>query len=54
MKLELHHINLSTDKVNKMNDFYLKVMNLKSLTFPNKSFISGDMFCNKALIKLGT
>ena len=32
MKLELHHINLSTDKVNKMNDFYLKVMNLKTET----------------------
>ena len=32
MKLELHHINLSTDKVDEMNDFYLKVMKLKTET----------------------
>ena len=32
MKIELHHINLSSDKVNEMNDFYLKVMNLKTET----------------------
>ena len=32
MKLELHHINLSTDKVDQMNDFYLKVMKLKTET----------------------
>ena len=24
MKLQLHHINLSSDKVDKMNEFYLK------------------------------
>ena len=32
MKIELHHINLSSDKVNEMNDFYLNVMNLKTET----------------------
>ena len=32
MKIELHHINLSSDKVNEMNNFYLKVMNLKTET----------------------
>jgi catechol-2,3-dioxygenase len=32
MKIELHHINLSTDKVDEMNEFYLKVMNLKTET----------------------
>ena len=32
MKLELHHINLSTHKVDEMNDFYLKVMKLKTET----------------------
>ena len=31
MKLQLHHINLSTDKVDEMNDFYLNVMKLKKL-----------------------
>ena len=30
MKLELHHINLSSDKVDEMNNFYLKVMQLKT------------------------
>jgi catechol 2,3-dioxygenase-like lactoylglutathione lyase family enzyme len=32
MKLQLHHINLSSDKVNQMNEFYLKVMNLQTET----------------------
>ena len=32
MKLQLHHINLSSDKVDKMNEFYLKVMNLQTET----------------------
>ena len=32
MKIELHHINLSSDKVDEMNDFYLKVMKLKTET----------------------
>ena len=32
MKLQLHHINLSTDKVDEMNDFYLNVMKLKTET----------------------
>ena len=32
MKLELHHINLSTHQVDEMNDFYLKVMKLKTET----------------------
>ena len=32
MKIELHHINLSSDKVDEMNEFYLKVMKLKTET----------------------
>ena len=32
MKLQLHHINLSTDKVDEMNEFYLNVMKLKTET----------------------
>ena len=32
MKLQLHHINLSSDKVNQMNEFYIKVMNLQTET----------------------
>ena len=32
MKIELHHINLSSDKVDEMNDFYLNVMKLKTET----------------------
>ena len=32
MKLQLHHINLSSDKVDQMNEFYLKVMNLQTET----------------------
>lgn len=32
MKLQLHHINLSSDKVYQMNEFYLKVMNLQTET----------------------
>ena len=32
MKLQLHHINLSSDKVEQMNEFYLKVMNLQTET----------------------
>ena len=32
MKLELHHINLSTNKVDEMNNFYLKVMKLNTAT----------------------
>jgi glyoxylase I family protein len=32
MKLRLHHINLSSDKVDQMNEFYLKVMNLQTET----------------------
>ena len=32
MKLQLHHINLSTYKVNEMNEFYLKVLQLKTET----------------------
>jgi len=32
MKLQLHHINLSSDKVDQMNEFYLKVMKLQTET----------------------
>ena len=32
MKLQLHNINLSSDKVDQMNEFYLKVMNLQTET----------------------
>ncbi|MDC0094066.1 VOC family protein [Alphaproteobacteria bacterium] len=48
MKLELHHINLSSNKVNEMNDFYLKVMQLKTETeglptLEKKKGYSGDV-----------
>ena len=48
MKLELHHINLSTHKVDEMNDFYLKVMKLKTETdglpvLEKKKGYSGDV-----------
>jgi glyoxylase I family protein len=48
MKLELHHINLSSHKVNEMNDFYLKVMQLKTETeglptLEKKKGYSGDV-----------
>ena len=48
MKIELHHINLSTDKVDEMNDFYLKVMKLKTETqglpiLEKKKGYSGDV-----------
>ena len=32
MKIELHHINLSSNKVDEMNNFYLKVLKLKTET----------------------
>ena len=48
MKIELHHINLSTNKVDEMNDFYLKVMKLKTETqglpiLEKKKGYSGDV-----------
>ena len=48
MKIELHHINLSSDKVDQMNDFYLKVMKLKTETqglpiLEKKKGYSGDV-----------
>ena len=48
MKLQLHHINLSTDKVDEMNDFYLKVMKLNTETeglpvLEKKKGYSGDV-----------
>ena len=48
MKVELHHINLSSDKVNEMNEFYLKVMQLKTETdglptLEKKKGYSGDV-----------
>jgi glyoxylase I family protein len=48
MKLQLHHINLSSDKVNEMNEFYLKVMQLKTETkglptLEKKKGYSGDV-----------
>ena len=48
MKLELHHINLSSHKVDEMNDFYLKVMQLKTETIglpvlEKKKGYSGDV-----------
>ena len=48
MKIELHHINLSTDKVDEMNDFYLNVMKLKTETqglpiLEKKKGYSGDV-----------
>ena len=48
MKLQLHHINLSTDKVDEMNDFYLNVMKLKTETeglpvLEKKKGYSGDV-----------
>ena len=48
MKLELHHINLSTHKVDEMNNFYLKVMKLKTETeglpvLEKKKGYSGDV-----------
>ena len=32
MKLELHHINLATVRVDKMNDFYKRILFLKTET----------------------
>ena len=48
MKLELHHINLSSHKVDEMNEFYLKVMQLKTETeglptLEKKKGYSGDV-----------
>ena len=48
MKIELHHINLSSDKVDEMNDFYLNVMKLKTETqglpiLEKKKGYSGDV-----------
>ena len=48
MKIELHHINLSTNKVDEMNDFYLNVMKLKTETqglpiLEKKKGYSGDV-----------
>ena len=48
MKLQLHHINLSTDKVDEMNDFYLNVLKLKTETeglpvLEKKKGYSGDV-----------
>ena len=48
MKLQLHHINLSTDRVDEMNDFYLNVMKLKTETeglpvLEKKKGYSGDV-----------
>ena len=48
MKIELHHINLSSDKVEEMNDFYLRVMKLKTETqglpiLEKKKGYSGDV-----------
>ena len=48
MKLQLHHINLSSDKVDEMNEFYLKVMQLKTETeglptLEKKKGYSGDV-----------
>ncbi len=48
MKIELHHINLSSDKVGEMNEFYLKVMQLKTETdglptLEKKKGYSGDV-----------
>ena len=48
MKIELHHINLSSHKVNEMNEFYLKVMQLKTETdglptLEKKKGYSGDV-----------
>ena len=48
MKLQLHHINLSSHKVDEMNDFYLKVMKLKTETvglpvLEKKKGYSGDV-----------
>ena len=48
MKVELHHINLSSEWVNEMNEFYLKVMQLKTETdglptLEKKKGYSGDV-----------
>ena len=48
MKLQLHHINLSSNKVDEMNEFYLKVMELKTETdglptLEKKKGYSGDV-----------
>ena len=48
MKLKLHHINLSSHKVDEMNEFYLKVMQLKTETqglptLEKKKGYSGDV-----------
>ena len=48
MKIELHHINLSSDKVDEMNEFYLNVMQLKTETqglpiLEKKKGYSGDV-----------